>query len=69
MQLSVNAVDPDRVCPMNNGCDQLCALEISEGSGSAVTTEIQCFCLSGFTLVNGTNCEGNDKLITNCHSS
>ena len=58
--------DPDRVCPEDNECEQLCALDITtqgsaSGSGAAVeeSSEIVCSCLSGFTLANNSaNCTG-----------
>ena len=55
-------VDPDRMCPIDNTCEQLCALEIVSGSGSGsgdVTLDEVCSCMNGFVLdENMENCTG-----------
>ena len=55
-------VDPNRMCPIYNTCEQLCALEIIGGSGSRsgdVTLEEVCSCMNGFVLdENMKNCTG-----------
>ena len=46
-----HSVDPNRMCPPNNMCEQLCALEVSDGSGDIPLVQM-CFCLDGYTLDN-----------------
>ena len=49
-------VDPNRMCPIYNTCEQLCALEIIGGSGSLKEV---CSCMNGFALDdNMKNCTG-----------
>ena len=48
------------MCPADNTCEQLCALEIISGSGSGdVTLDEVCSCMNGFILdENMKNCTG-----------
>ena len=47
-------VDPERKCPDNNKCEQLCALDV----GSSLE---MCSCYSGYALdSNKFNCTGKD---------
>ena len=56
------SVDPNRMCPIDNTCEQLCALEIISGSGSRsgdATLDEACSCMNGFVLdENMENCTG-----------
>ena len=61
----VTIADPERTCPSDNECEQLCGLNITvtgsgAGSGgSEDSSEIVCACLNGFQLgSNRTNCSG-----------
>ena len=59
-------VDPNRICQIDNNCEDLCVLEITEDSGSGsgsglgnVTPDEVCFCVNGFVLDdNMENCTG-----------
>ena len=45
-------VDPNRMCPIDNTCEQLCALEL-------ITSEEVCSCVNGFLRdENMQNCTG-----------
>ena len=50
------------MCPIDNTCEQLCALEIISGSGSRpgdATLDEVCSCMNGFVLdENMENCTG-----------
>ena len=61
-------VDPDRKCPIDNTCEQLCALEIISGSGSGdVTVDEVCSCTNRFVLdENMENCTGECLCVCVC---
>ena len=58
------------MCPINNDCEQLCALEITDnlGSGSgSVISKLVCSCLNGFTLdANMKTCTGKCVSVCPC---
>ena len=53
-------VDPNRECPDDNKCEQLCSLDVDGESGSAEGPfNITCSCLNGYTPdENKANCTG-----------
>ncbi len=56
--------DPERECPPDNQCEQLCGVNITvtssvSGSNSENSSEIVCACLNGFQLDSDlANCSG-----------
>ena len=58
------------MCPIDNTCEQLCALEIISGSGSGsgdVTLDEVCSCMNGFVLDdNMENCTGESVCVFVC---
>ena len=56
--------DPNRECPDDNKCEQLCSLEVDGESGLAEGPfNITCSCLNGYNLdKNKANCTGTFRL-------
>ena len=56
--------DPNRECPDDNKCEQLCSLEVDGESGLAEDPfNITCSCLNGYNLdENKANCTGMFRL-------
>ena len=49
------------MCPMDNECEQICGLNITDGSGTGNDSSfVTCSCLNGFTLDDDSaNCSGS----------
>ena len=54
------------MCPPNNMCEQLCALEVSDGSGDIPLVQM-CFCLDGYTLDNNMKSCTGEWICINIH--